>query len=316
MPDSTYFDDQSLNKLSNKYEDIAGNPFVDALGFAKKFAGGVVKRVQQGATGAYSQADRALGGWLPGGGTPNPLTRGYDAPPENVAAIARSAGVSPDSFKFANLSRTRPLLNQLAVGTSQTGKNAWGEEGYAYRDPFVGPVIGLPESKMNRDVILHELGHLQGNQTPDFGRILQTASNLTGGFAPLKFMAGLAISSDAADEDKAEKFASKYGRSLTPLTSTGASEYGNYLRQEGARLKQEATQPIADVLSGLKSSYRNIAQASNVKDWLASNRSTDITDLKRSKNLREQLLSSGYTEQDLNQMFEEDLKRNPVKPLF
>lgn len=66
MPNSSYFDQDSVSKVTgNQYEDIAGNPFVSALGFARGFASKVRRK--------YAEADRALKGLLPGGGTPNPL---------------------------------------------------------------------------------------------------------------------------------------------------------------------------------------------------------------------------------------------------
>jgi len=326
VPDSSYFDSDSVSRVTgNQYEDVAGNPFVDALGFARKFAGGVVKRAQQGVSNAYAQADKSIGGWLPGGGTPNVLTRGYDRPPENVAAIARSVGVSPGSFRFANLDNRRPLLNQMASTTGEIGVNKWGQQSYAFRDPFVGPVMGIPGSEINRDTVVHELGHLQGQQVPDLGRAVQTVSNFVPQFAPLKFLAGAMLNLDASNEDKAEQFRVKHsGTSSKDLSvyPNGTSSYGNSLREEGAALRQEAvqsvTQPFSNAFQSLRSSYRDLTQEPKVRDWIDLSRqsleSSTNQGAREAYLLKTQLLNSGYTEEDLMNRITRDVKeRGPVQ---
>lgn len=113
MSDPSFFDQDSVSKVAgNQYEDIAGNPFTDALGFAKKFAGKIVRRTKN----EYKKADRALGGWLPGGEKPNLVNRPPTAKPwagrpgqfenkpqvQNALDAINKAGASPVGFAMQN----------------------------------------------------------------------------------------------------------------------------------------------------------------------------------------------------------------------
>ena len=315
-------------KLYQNYDaaSSASNSFSNPAKFVRNFASNLVNQTQQGISGAYKQADRSLGGWLPGGGAPNALTSGYDRPPESVAAIARSVGVSPDSFKFANLDNKRPLLNQIASTTGEKGVNKWGQQPYAFRDPFVGPVMGIPGSEINRNTVVHELGHLQGHQVPDLGRAIQTVSNFVPQFAPLKFLAGAMLNLDASNEDKAEQFRVKHLGNFSKDLSVhldGTSSYGNSLRKEGADLRQEAlqavTQPFSNAFQSLRSSYRDLTQESKVKDWLDLERqsleSGTNQGARKAGLMQTQLLNNGYTQEELTDRITQDVKkRGPVQP--
>lgn len=258
MP-SSYFDENSLSGIvDNRYEDIAGNPFADALGFAQGWARKIGNQAQQEASKAYAQADRSLGGWLPGGGTPNALTSGYDKPTGRVAAIAKKTGVPINSFRVATLDRKMPLANQLAQAAGKAGINPWGSAAYAFEDPINGKVIGIRSNELD-STIVHELGHLQGSQIPDGGRVLQTVSNAIGNPAPLKFLAGAMLHLDAAEEDKAERFAAQNpmpGQTTIPkISSEGRSAYGDNLRKEGQNTMAEAFDPTGLIRSSASTMY-------------------------------------------------------------
>lgn len=189
---------------------------------------------------AWAQADKALGGWLPGGGTPNALTRGYDKPTGRVANLARSAGVDPNSFKVANLSRRRPIENQAAVAAEQAGLTSWGHAAYGGTHPLHGPVVGLYGNESDR-VIIHELGHaVDPRPTPDGGRALQAVSQAFGNPPAGRVLAAAGLALDAAGEDHAERFTSRHFGDGLGANKEDPQAYGNALRTEAGKELREA----------------------------------------------------------------------------
>jgi len=126
MP-SSYFDENSLSGIvDNRYEDIAGNPFADALGFAQGWARKIGNQAQQEASKAYAQADRSLGGWLPGGGAASPLStwqqeqaKNQQAEKDRIRATPPYIGKPGERSNKAGISNALDALNR--AGASPLG---------------------------------------------------------------------------------------------------------------------------------------------------------------------------------------------------
>ena len=150
--------------------------------------------------GLYQQADKALGGWLPGGGTANPLSKPVRQavekvtqapiaelkPPkkpytriENTKATPRSPAMTPEGQLTPE---AKQILGQLGITANVTNNlsktnplaQVGAEMGYlnaAHANPFKNQIY-IPNSSLNTLVTLaHEAGHLdqerrQGNRPP------------------------------------------------------------------------------------------------------------------------------------------------------
>lgn len=280
---------------------------------------------------AWKGADRALGGWLPGGGTPNALTEGYDRPSGQVASVARRVGISPDSFKVAYLDKKRPLMNKVALQLNRAGLNPWGGvAGYAGREPLNGPIIavdkGQGQSRYSENLIVHELGHLQGEQVPDGGRALAILSNATGNPPLLKFASGLLHHLDAKDEDKAERFTAAHrGAQAATIHPDGTSGYGNRLREEGNKMMMDAVDPLGlgrgiaraagGAIQNAQRGIRDWQNGGNFDDYVQATKTyLELTDkesdtgysdntrqaIRRAAALKKPLLDSGYSEDEIH----------------
>lgn len=184
--------------------------------------------------GAWSRADKALGGWLPGGGTPNALTRGYDRPTGQLRQRIEAAGVNPDSIRVANLSARRPIENEIARRATDAGFSRWGYQEFGGKIPLRGGVIGLYGANPHESVLRHELAHATDpSSLPDVGRALQGVSQALGNPPPLRALAGVALLGDARSED--------YAESRSTLAPDGDPRaYGDSLRREGWEEMREA----------------------------------------------------------------------------
>lgn len=198
---------------------------------------------------SYKQADKRLGGWLPGGGTASPVTRAVFPPqsfPARSKELERMTGVKG---RFVDLDKTPTITRQIA----QTVAPLWGSQPYA--NPLLGE-IGVPgysggATPNERRLEVHELGHLNPADKGVYsylgtaGRYLQGLSNSTGNLPVVDLLAGKLMKNfDAPEEDRAERFAARFatqGNYPAPqITPQGTSAYGDQLRREGGEMSEDA----------------------------------------------------------------------------
>jgi len=203
----------------------------------------------------YKEADKATGGWLPGGGTASPLTRVVFPPqsfPKRTEELQRVTGVTG---RFIDPQKTPSLVQRIAPIISPM----WGKADYA--NPILNE-IGMSNYAggnipAERKVEFHELGHLNpadknlSSYSGVLGRSLQGFSEQTGKLPLIDLAAGLALQyADAPEEDRAERFAKKYaekGNYPSPVIyKDNTSDYGNSLRRQGQELTSEALTKLAD----------------------------------------------------------------------
>jgi len=184
--------------------------------------------------GAWSGADKALGGWLPGGGTPNVLTRGYDRPTGQLRQRIEGMGFDPDKVRVANLEAKRPIENRIAYEAGKMGLTPWGAQEFGGNIPLRGPVIGVYGNRVSDKVLKHEMAHATDpRKTVSAGRMLQGASAAVGNPSALRALSGLALYGDARAEDYAESIS-------TVHPSGNPKAYGDSLRKEGRQELVEA----------------------------------------------------------------------------
>lgn len=203
----------------------------------------------------WGQADRALGGWLPGGGVASPLTKAVFPPqpfPGRSKELERITGVRG---RFIDPERTPSLVSKVAPIVSPL----WGTQDYA--NPLLNEV-GMSgysggRTEMDRRTEIHELGHLNPKDKQLYsyfgvlGRSLQGLSNQTGNVPLADLAAGLAMQyADAPEEDRAERFTRQFAQRLNytapEISKEGTSTYGNRLRGEGAELTSSALARLSD----------------------------------------------------------------------
>jgi hypothetical protein len=203
----------------------------------------------------YQQADKVLGGWLPGGGTASPLTKTLFPPqpfPKRSEELKRITGIAG---RFIDPEKTPSLVQRIAPSVSPM----WGKQDYA--NPILNE-IGMSNYTggripSERKVEFHELGHLNPADKNIFsyagvlGRSLQGFNEQIGKLPLIDVAAGLALQyGDAPEEDRAERFAKKYaekGNYPSPVIyKDNTSDYGNILRREGRELTAEGLNKLAD----------------------------------------------------------------------
>jgi len=210
----------------------------------------------------WRQADRATGGWLPGGGTASPLTRAVFPPqpfPKRMEELQRVTGVKG---RFIDPEKTPSLVTKIAPAVAPL----WGTADYA--NPLLNEVgiAGYSGGKTERDryIEVHELGHLNPEDKGLYsyfgvlGRSLQGLSNRTGNPPLVDLAAGLALKhADAPEEDRAERFAKRFAErqqyTAPTIYEDSTSNYGNRLRREGSELTSRGLSGLADpfgVVSG------------------------------------------------------------------
>jgi len=200
-------------------------------------------------TSGYKEADKRLGGWLPGGGTASPVTRVVFPPqsfPGRSKELQQMTGVKG---RFVDIDKTPTITRQVA----QTVAPLWGSQPYA--NPLIGEV-GAPgyrggATPRERHLEVHELGHLNPADKGIYsylgvaGRYLQGLSNSTGNLPVVDLLAGKLMKHfDAQEEDRAERFAARFaaqGNYPAPQISLeGTSAYGDQLRREGSEMSENA----------------------------------------------------------------------------
>jgi hypothetical protein len=217
---------------------------------AQRFAGQALGQAQK----AYQKADRATGGWLPGGGTASPITRAVLPPqpyPSRSKELEKITGVSA---RFVDPSQTTTLVRKIAPAISPK----WGTNDYA--NPLLNEVAisnyrggSTPREKQTE---FHELGHINPADKQWFsylgvaGRSLEGA-NQSLNSAPLNVLSGFLMkNADAREEDRAERFTAKFapqgGYTSPKIYEGGTSDYGNKLRREGQELINRGVEQITN----------------------------------------------------------------------
>ena len=203
----------------------------------------------------YKEADKATGGWLPGGGVASPLTRAVFPPqpfPKRAEELSRITGVKA---RFIDPEKTPSVVHQVAPVVAPM----WGKQDYA--NPILNEVgmtgYGGGRTPLERRTEFHELGHLNPKDKNIYshlgvlGRSIQGFSNQTGNVPLVDLGAGLALQyADAPEEDRAERFTKKYaekGNYPPPVIyGNNTSDYGNRLRREGKELTSGSLNRLAD----------------------------------------------------------------------
>lgn len=208
-----------------------------------------LNRVSQG----YKEADKHLGGWLPGGGTASPVTRAILPPQVAPARSKELEKITGVKGRIIDPQKTPSLISTIAPVFS-----AWGTNDYA--NPLLGEIgmsnyKGTGQSPQEVRTEVHELGHLNPTDKKYYsyggvaGRFLTGVSEHLGKPMPLQLAGGLALQYlDAPEEDRAERFASRFAQQLNypspEITSEGTSAYGNMLRKQGKEISQEAINSV------------------------------------------------------------------------
>jgi hypothetical protein len=200
-------------------------------------------------TSGYKEADKRLGGWLPGGGTASPVTRVVFPPqsfPGRSKELQQMTGVKG---RFVDIDKTPTITRQVAQAVAPL----WGSQPYA--NPLIGEV-GAPgyrggATPRERHLEVHELGHLNPADKGTYsylgvaGRYLQGLSNSTGNLPVVDLLAGKLMKHfDSQEEDRAERFAARFatqGNYPAPqISPEGTSAYGDQLRREGSEMSENA----------------------------------------------------------------------------
>jgi len=226
-------------------------PLSSFFGRVQRFAGQSLGQAQH----AYTQLDRASGGWLPGGGVASPVTRAVFPPqpfPKRSEELQRITGVKG---RFIDPEKTPSLVRQIAPIVAPL----WGTADYANTILNEVGMSGYSGGRTERErhTEIHELGHLNPKDKGLYshfgvlGRSLQGLSNQTGNLPLVDLAAGLAMQhADAPEEDRAERFSKQFAKrqnyTAPMIYKDNTSDYGNKLRQEGKELVSEAISKITD----------------------------------------------------------------------
>jgi hypothetical protein len=202
----------------------------------------------------YKEADKRLGGWLPGGGTASPVTTKL----QRVLAEPRSqllpspkpytqiAGATVDTPALNAKGQLTPqaadMLRQLGISANLTGDvnktnpiaiigEHFGYFGAAHANPFNNQIY-LPGNFNNLTTLAHEAGHLDKSRRAGsrpifegiFGQVIDTpaaaAKNLTGGeLSPFsQVLAPFRIAgglATALSDAKEEDYAERFSEDVT-----------------------------------------------------------------------------------------------------
>jgi len=201
----------------------------------------------------YKEADRKLGGWLPGGGTASPVTKIIYPPQVSPGRSKELEKITGVKGRIIDPSKTPSLVSVFAPAVSE-----WGDSHYA--NPLLNEIgihgyVGDGKKENFKQLEIHELGHLNPADKKFYsyggvaGRALTGISEKLGKPAPLQVVGGLALQYlDAPEEDRAERFAAKYAQQLnysSPfIDEKGQSSYGNNLRKQGKEIVQQTLDPF------------------------------------------------------------------------
>jgi len=210
----------------------------------------IFNKLFQKAKSAYQKADKASGGWLPGGGTASPVTKAvFPAQPfpGRTKELERQTGVK---------TRITSLHNN-----SISDKIPYLTNSQAYANPYLNEVkmrnYQGGKTPRERYVEHHELGHIYGGDNGwtrllgASGRSLKDFSSKLGNLAPLDVVAGLKMQHlDAPEEDRAERFAAKWAKTgnypAPAIYEDRTSDYGNTLRRQGKELSSSGIERITN----------------------------------------------------------------------
>ena len=185
--------------------------------------------------GLYQKADKAMGGWLPGGGTGNPLSKPVrqviqaatkppvaelKKPPVPYQRIPGATNDSPALKPDGSLTKEgKEVLRQLGSTATTTNKLSetnplaqigatMGYPNAAHANPFKNQIY-LPDGLNDLTTFAHEVGHLNQNQRK-------------GNRPPLEGVLGQALSAPAAAIKKATGGElSPFSQLLAPLRILG-----------------------------------------------------------------------------------------------
>ncbi len=251
----------------------------------------MVATVQSG----WSSADRALGGWLPGGGVASPITRQVSPPqpfPGRSQELYEQTGVRA---RFVDTDKTPTLV-------SKTFSLAHGEQGVRAHANVFQNEVGFPgyqggRSPEERETEMHELGHINPADRSYYtyggavGRGLGNLSDRLGNPPLLEIGAGIAKQYlDAPEEDRAERFAARHagvgGYTPPSIDERGRSGYGNSLREWGRERVLKGFGPLGTAIP---------AAQERVQTAIRDFRSREpIEDYQRQvKRIREQYIAPG-----------------------
>ena len=193
----------------------------------------------------WSKADRALGGWLPGGGTASPITKAVFPAQPFPARSKKLEELTGVKARFVDVAQTPTIASRLAPAITEEMQNR------AYANPLLGQV-GMFDYRggatpRERFTEMHELGHINTKDQPypinlgTAGRYLKGISEKTGNLPPVDIAAGFLMRRfDAPEEDRAERFAARFagqgGYTAPQIYSDNTSDYGNSLRRAGEKL--------------------------------------------------------------------------------
>lgn len=197
----------------------------------------------------YREADKRLGGWLPGGGTASPVTRAVFPPQVAPARSKELEKITGVKARIIDPQKTPSLVSTIAPVFS-----AWGTNDYA--NPLLGEIgmsnyQGTGKSPYEVRTEIHELGHLNPSDKNYYsyggvaGRFLTGVSERLGKPIPLELAGGLALQYlDAPEEDRAERFAARFAQQFNyparEISPQGTSAYGDMLRKQGSEITQNA----------------------------------------------------------------------------
>jgi len=252
-----------------------------------------LNRISQG----YKEADKRLGGWLPGGGTASPVTRAVLPPQVAPARSKELEKITGVKARIIDPQKTPSLVSTIAPVFS-----AWGTADYA--NPLLGEIgmsnyQGTGKSPHEIRTEIHELGHLNPADKKYYsyggvaGRFLTGVGERLGKPMPLQLAGGLALQYlDAPEEDRAERFASRFAQQLnypaSEISPQGTSAYGDMLRKQGSEISQNA---IGEVINPFGIPEKII------------NKTTQIVNQQRAAPLQQELsrLLPGYRQRAANE---------------
>ena len=232
-----------------RWRDTKGNYYMQQPGAAPSFTNRLAGSVAAG----WREADKKLGGWLPGGGVASPLTQAVMPPqpfPGRSQELYEQTGVKArfvDSSKTPTwTSKSFPLVHGLSPSRAHAN---------IFQNEIVMDNYSGGSSPQEREIEMHELGHINPTDRKYYsyggavGRGLGTFSDLLGNPPLLNIGAGLAKQYlDAPEEDRAERFSAKHAKigGYDPpfINEYGRSAYGDNLRMQGQTRISKTLDPL------------------------------------------------------------------------
>ncbi len=180
------------------------------------------------------------------------------------AEIKKLMGVD---VNFIDPTKQNSLIRTIAPYISP----AWGHSNYANAFNNTIGMDGYTPGELPY-IEAHEAAHLSNEEaTPAkflgvAGRTVTGLSDRLGKPIPLELIGGGLMHIDAAEEDRAERLAAKYGPALggnianAPVINRGRSQYGDRLREEGQQRIAGVFKPLLDSINQAKGLATNFIQ--------------------------------------------------------